>query len=144
MAERKTKLEGRRLAQCQNRQEKVNALLDKSTEHGKRHLANIQQFEARVTEFTIKKAIGSDDVKAALASADKKEAAAVAVLDVMETQVFDCATLDGAKPADSVHATREEKQAALRAYRDSVIAYLQAVKTAFAQTQSETEATEER
>ena len=142
-AERKSKLEGRRLAQCQNRQDRINELLSKSVENGRRHVDNIKGFEQQVTAFAEKKALDAATYQEALNDVTLKEGVARSAVDVMETQTFDCTTVDGSKPSDIVRTTREEKQAAVREYRDSVIVYLQTVKAAFAGTQSQDETKEQ-
>jgi hypothetical protein len=142
-ADRKSKLEGRRLAQCQNRQDKINELLGKSVENGQRHIDNIKRFEQQVTAFAKKKALDASVYQEAYADVELKEGVARAAVDLMQAQTFDCSSVDGSKPADILRTTREEKQAAVREYRDSVIVYLQAVKAAFSDTQSQDETKEQ-
>lgn len=137
-AERKERLEGRRLAICQNRETAINELLDKSASNGKEHLARIQRFEEGVKRFYNAKELTSAEYDAAVLVADEKEGEAIAALNVLDAQQFDCATLDGASPSSSIKESRETKQAALRAYRDSVIDLLHIVKATFAATQTST------
>ena len=137
-AERKQRLEGRRLAVCQNRETAINELLDKSASNGKEHLARIQRFEEGVKRFYDAKELTSAEYDAAVLVADEKEGEAIAALNVLDAQQFDCATLDGARPSSSIKESRETKQAALRAYRDSVIDLLHIVKATFAATQTST------
>lgn len=137
-AERKQRLEGRRLAVCQNRETAINELLDKSASNGKEHLARIQRFEEGVKRFYDAKELSSPEYDAAALVADEKEGEAIAALNVLDAQQFDCATLDGASPSASIKESRETKQAALRAYRDSVIELLHIVKATFATTQTST------
>ena len=141
-AERKQRLEGRRLAVCQNRETAINELLDKSASNGKEHLARIQRFEEGVKRFYDAKELSSPEYDAAALVADEKEGEAIAALNVLDAQQFDCATLDGASPSASIKESRETKQAALRAYRDSVIELLHVVKATFATTQTSTSAEE--
>ena len=137
-AERKERLEGRRLAVCQNRETAINELLDKSASNGKEHLARIQRFEEGVKRFYDAKELTSAEYDAAVLVADEKEGEAIAALNVLDAQQFNCATLDGASPSSSIKESRETKQAALRAYRDSVIDLLHIVKATFAATQTST------
>lgn len=137
-AERKERLEGRRLAICQNRETAINELLDKSASNGKEHLARIQRFEEGVKRFYDKKELSSPEYDAAVLVVDQKEGEAIAALNVLDTQQFDCTTLDGASPSASIKESRETKHAALRAYRDSVIDLLHIVKATFAATQTST------
>lgn len=134
--DRKERLEGRRLAQCQNRQDNINRLMQKSVETGRRHLENIQRVETSVKTFAEKKSIDSESYQASLQDVDEKEAAAIASIDVMEAETFDCSMIDGAKPAFMIRTVREAKQTAMRDYRDSVVQLIQSVKDAFASTQS--------
>lgn len=137
--ERKEKLEGRRLAQCENRQQRINALIDKTVTNGRTHLANIQRVEQRVAEFYAKKELSSTEYDAALAEADQAEAAAIAVLDVIATQDFDCQAVDGAKPSETLRTIRETKKAALQAYRQSVVELIKVAKQAFVAQEQEVE-----
>ena len=137
---RKERLEGRRLARCQNRQELINNLIDKSAATGLRHLQNIQRVEERVKQFAEKKSISSEAYTASLESVDEKEAAAAAAVGVLETQSFDCATVDGAAPGSGIRTIREAKQTALSEYRTSVVGLIQTVKSEFASQQSDPEA----
>ena len=129
--ERKEKLEGRRLARCQNREETINALLDKSVVLGKERLARIQRIEEGVKAFYEKQQLSSSDYDAVLQTVDEKEAAAVAALDVIEAEDFNCDEIDGAKPSDTIHTTHEAKRAALKEYRDSVQQLIKLVRQAF-------------
>lgn len=135
-AERMERLEGRRLALCQNRETKINELLDKSAEVGKNHLSRVQRFEEGVKRFYQAKELSDASYDTVVATVDEKEAAAIAALSVLDATQFDCLTLDGASPASSIKESRETKRFALREYRDSVIELLHTVKRAFADTQS--------
>lgn len=141
-AERKEKLEGRRLAICQNRQGKINALIDKSAGIGKAKLARIQAFEAGIAKFYTDQNLTSDVYDAALAAADEKEALAIAALNAVAEQQFDCTAIDGAKPSDTIKSVHETKRLALKEYRTSVQELLKVVREAFtqkAEAQNETE-----
>ena len=144
-AERKEKLEGRRLAMCQNRQDSINALISKSKDNGMTHLANIQRVEAGVRNFVDKKQLSSDAITAAGDIVDQKEAAAKDALAVLEQQSFSCDSVNAAKPTGELKAIREAKQSALREYRASVVDYIKVVKAAFVASvqASEPEQTEE-
>ncbi|MBC7512609.1 hypothetical protein H7142_03055 [Candidatus Saccharibacteria bacterium] len=140
-AERKTKLEGRRLAQCQNRQEAINALMVKGTENGRRHFENIASFEAQVLAFAEKKSVSGGVYDAALTDVAEKKNYAENALSVIGQQEFDCENLDGAKPSEGVKTIREAKRDALRAYRDSVIQLIKIVKAEFAASQADASVT---
>lgn len=129
--ERKEKLEGRRLARCQNREDNINSLLDKSATIGKERLARIQRIEEGVKAFYEKQQLTSSEYDAAVQAVDEKEAAAVAALDVIETEDFNCDDVDGAKPSDTIHAAHEAKRTALKEYRDSVQQLIKIVRQAF-------------
>lgn len=129
--ERKEKLEGRRLAQCQNREDNINSLLDKSAAIGKERLAKIQRIEEGVKAFYEKQQLTSAEYDTVVQTVDEKEAAAVAALDVIETEDFSCDEVDGTKPSDTIHATHEAKRAALKDYRESVQQLIKVVRQAF-------------
>jgi len=129
--DRKEKLEGRRLARCQNREDNINSLLDKSANIGKERLAKIQRFEEGVKAFYEKQQLTSAEYDAVLQTVDEKEAAAVAALDVIETEDFNCDDVDGEKPSDAIHTAHEAKRTALKEYRDSVQQLIKVVRQAF-------------
>lgn len=129
--DRKEKLEGRRLAQCENRQDNINSLLDKSAALGKERLARIQAVEEGVKAFYEKQQLSSTEYDAALKAADEKQAAAIAALDVVSSENFNCDQVDGSKPSDIIHTTNEAKRTALKDYRDSVQELIRVVRQAF-------------
>lgn len=130
-AERKQRLEGRRLAQCQNRQDNINALISKSAEVGQAKLVRIQRFEEGIKKFYVDQALTSETYESVLATVDDKEAQAIAALDTMAVQKFDCLTVDGVKPSDAIKSVHETKRVALKEYRDSVQELLKTVRQAF-------------
>ncbi len=128
--EHRNKLEGRRLAQCQNRQNKINSLMNKASGIGHERLARIQQLEEAIKNFYIKQKLASDSYESAVAAADQKEASAVAALDELANQKFDCAKVDGDNPAKSLKDAQQVKRQALNEYRESVKQLLAIVKDA--------------
>jgi len=139
---RREMLEGKRLAKCESKQNDINRLLDASTAVGNRHLENLQRLESKVTDFATKKSIASEAYTAAAATANEKESAAIAALEVMENQQFDCSSVDGSDPSSGVKEIREAKRASLREYRDSIIALIHVVKQEFVNQQQASEAQE--
>lgn len=133
---RKEKLAGRRLAQCQNRQESINNLISKSAQIGKDRVAIIKDVETKVKDFYAKKNLSSPDYDTALAAADSAEASAQAAVDVMGTTTFDCTSIDGANPSETIKATQEAKHQALVTFRAAVVHLIQVVKAAHATQQS--------
>lgn len=127
-AEHKERLEGRRLATCENREQRINQLLDRSAENGKRHLQVIQRIEEGIKKFYRDKALSADGYDAALAAADEREADAVAALDVLSDVDFDCANADGQKPAAVIASAVHQRHDALKAYRTTVKDLLLVVK----------------
>lgn len=130
--EKKEKLEGRRLARCQNRQEKINDLIDKSASVGQAKLARIQSFEAAIKQFYVDQSLTSESYEAAVASVDAKEAEAIAALETLDAQDYDCADADGANPSGEIRAVHDAKRESLKQYRDSVQELLRVVREAFA------------
>jgi hypothetical protein len=129
--DRKEKLEGRRLERCQNREATINSLLDKSVTLGRERLTRIQNIEAGVKAFYEKQQLSSTEYDASLQAADEKQAAAVAALNVIDTENFSCDQVDGAKPSDTIHTTNEAKRTALKEYRESVQHLIKVVRQAF-------------
>lgn len=130
-SERKAKLEGRRLAQCQNRQEMINRLMLKSQEVGKNRLTKIQHLEEGVKAFYVKQELSSDAYDATVAAVDEKEAAAVAALDELATLKFDCSKVDSTNPSGVLKEAHEAKRQALDEYRKSVKQLFIVVREAF-------------
>lgn len=128
---KKASLEGRRLAQCQNRQADINALMLKSVQHGRDRLSRIQRFEEGAKAFYEKQGLASESYDSALQAADAKEAAAIAAIDVMAAEKFQCANADGDKPSGEIQTARVSKRQALGEYRDSVKALIVVIKEAF-------------
>lgn len=129
--DRKAKLEGRRLAKCQNREDNINSLIDKSITIGRERLAKIQRVEEGVKNFYDKQALSSDAYDAAVLDVDEKEAAAIAALDVIADRDFDCSEVDGEKPSDTIRSTHQAKREALDAYKASVKQLVAVVREAF-------------
>lgn len=130
--ETKQKLEGRRLAKCQNRQATINELMTKSTTISQAKLARIQSYEAAIKKFYEEQALTSESYDSALATADEKETQAIAALEVMSDQTYDCLAADGENPSGEIRALHDTKREALNQYRDSVKELLNVVKSAFA------------
>lgn len=128
---KKEKLEGRRLAQCQNRQEAINKLMMKSVDTGKAKLARIQSFEEAIKTFYAEKNLVAEGYDEAVAAADAKEAGAIAALEVMAGQTYQCSSVDGANPSGEIRAVHDGKREALKQYRDSVQTLLLTVKSSF-------------
>lgn len=141
---RKERLQGVRLARCENREQRINTLLSNSVNNGKRHLQVIQKIEEGIKKFYTDKSLSAEGYDAAVATADEKEADAIAALDVLGEVEFDCASADGAKPADTIKSVVHERHAALKAYRTAVKDLLLVVKKALVDRAGtdDTEATE--
>lgn len=123
-------LEGRRLAQCQNRQNKINDLVRRSAANGKAQLAQIRQVEDGIVRYSENQALLSNDYVVALENVDAKRAEATASLDIIHGKTFDCKKIHSHDPAASLRASAEAKRVALAAYRDSVIELIRIVKHA--------------
>ena len=135
--ERKAKLEGARLAQCQNRQDNINELIGKSVTNDRERLQRIQRFEEGIKAFYEKQELTSEAYDPAVQKVDQAEAGAIAALDIIANQEFDCLMVDGVKPSDTIKSVHESKREALKAYRDNVEELLKVVREAFAQKKDE-------
>lgn len=130
--EKKEKLDGQRLARCQNRQSTIDELMVKSQGVGQAKLARIQSFEAALKKFYADQGLVSDSYGTATANADATEAAAIAALEVMDDRTHDCEDVDAKDPAGEIRSLREGKRNALNQYRDSVQELLKVIRAAFA------------
>jgi hypothetical protein len=117
---RKAKLEGRRLARCENRQDLINTLLDKSVAVGRARLTRIGNIASAVEKFYTDQKLSSADYGSALSAVAEKQASAQAAIDVMDDEQFNCENVDGDKPAGTLRTLRLERRAALQEYRDAV------------------------
>lgn len=133
---RKERLEGRMLAKCQNRQQVINELIDKSAKVGNAKLIRIQAFHAGIVKFYEDQSLQSDSYAAALENVTLKEGEAVAALEVMTDQNYDCEAADATDPAEAVRSVRDSKRESLKAYRDSVQELLKVANKAFADKNS--------
>lgn len=123
-------LDGKRLEVCQKREAKINSLLQKSLENGKQHLALFQSIESGVKDFYVKKNLNSDQYDTAVATANEKEATAVAAIESMGAQTFSCQSTDGSNPGSLIKAAMEARHNAMKEYRTAIKNLIQVVKKA--------------
>ncbi len=128
--ERKAALKEKRLELCKEREAKINELISSSAKVGSERLARIQAIEARVIEFYEREALVSTEYDAAAALVDEKESSAVAAVEVVESQRFECSKVDGNNPSGELKTLHTAKREALDSYRDSVKQLVQIVKAA--------------
>ena len=134
LEDRKSKLEGRRLAKCENRQVAINKLIEKSAATGQAKFDRIKAFKEGIVGFYTDNSLNSDQYESLLADVESKEADAQAALETMADQTFECSLVDGTDPSATIKQVHESKRESLKDYRDSVQALLVDVRTAFAQT----------
>ena len=132
--DKKQKLEGRRLAKCQNRQDAINKLIDTSATSTQSKLDRIQRFEDAIKKFYTDQSLTSESYESALADVEVKKAQAVAALEVMNDQEYKCDNVDGSNPSGEIKSLHDAKRNALGQYRDSVQNLLRVVKDAFTAT----------
>lgn len=118
--ERQEKLDTRRLAACEKRQEKINNIFTKATEQNKKHLAVFQKIEEKVKQFYVDKNLSAEGYDAAVTLADEREAAAVAAIETSVESTFDCTTADGAKPGGAIKEAAKTRREAIKEYRTAV------------------------
>ena len=135
-SEIKERLEGKRLAACENRESKINELIDKGVENSRKRLAAIQRVEEGVKNFYVKQSLSSDDYEAAAALVDEKEAAAIAMIDTVAGQDFSCGDVDGKKPSGTLRDLHKQRREALKEYRQSVKDLIAVVREAFVSKQA--------
>lgn len=119
-AEKTEKLDQKRLAVCQKRQEKISTIFAKATEQNRLQLAVFQAIEENVKAFYAKHNLTADGYDAALATANEKEATAVAALDVSDATTFDCTTTDNSKPGSVIKEAMTVRHEALKDYRTAI------------------------
>lgn len=140
--ERQEKLDTRRLAACEKRQEKINNIFTKATEQNKKHLAVFQKIEEKVKQFYVDKNLSAEGYDAAVTLADEKEAAAVAAIEASVESTFDCAATDGAKPGSAIKEAAKTRREAIKEYRTAVKDLILVVKKHHGQQQNADTSTE--
>ena len=133
---RKEKLAGKRLEVCQKRQDRINTLLEKSGERGKNKLTLFQRIEAKVKKFYESKGLVSADYSAAVAVANEKETRAVAAIDAMAVQEFNCDKTDGAKPGGVIREAVTARRDAMKDYRTAIKDLIDVVRQALKSSKS--------
>ena len=126
----KERLKGARLAKCENREAKINELIDRGVNNSRKLLAAIQRVEEGVKNFYEKHELSSGEYEAAAQNTDDKETAAIAVIDAIGEQDFSCENVDGEKPARTLHDLHKQRRAALVEYRQSVKELMAVVRKA--------------
>lgn len=139
---RQNNLEGKRLAACEKRSSSINRILSHGTDQSRKHLGVFQKIEERVKQFYINKNLSNDGYDAAVATADEKEAAAIAAIETSTETTFDCANADGAKPGDAVRELMKTRHQALKEYRTAIKELILVVKKGHGKQQSTTEPAE--
>lgn len=130
-----TKLADKRLEICEKRHDKINTIVTQSAERATKQLAVFQKIEERVKQFYTDKNLSSDSYDAAVATADEKEATAVAAMEVSSETTFDCVTTSGTKPGDVVKEAMSTRHTALKDYRTAIKNLILVVKKAHGQQQ---------
>ncbi len=118
--ERVAKLDAKRLAVCQQRQQKINDIFAQGTTQNTKQLAVFQQIEANVKQFYLDKKLSSPDYAAALAAADAAESNAVAAIEVAASTTFSCSTTDPTNPGSVIKEVMTTRHTALAAYRTAI------------------------
>ena len=135
------KLDAKRLAVCEKRQSKINAIVTRGNERNEKQLAVFQKIEAKVIQFYEDKQLSSEGYDAAVTLANEKEAAVLASIQVSSETTFDCNKTDGAAPANVVRELMRTRHEALKDYRSAIKDLIVVVKKAHGQQQtSETDA----
>lgn len=135
----KERLAGKRLELCENREERINSLIQSSAEHAKRKLAVFQKIEQGVKNFYEDKGLSADGYEAAVANADEKEAEAIAAIDAMVGLTFSCDSVDGSNPGSVIRQAAHARHDALQSYKEAVRELILEVKQALEATETETE-----
>lgn len=138
-SERKAKLEGQRLAVCQNRETKINELLTRSASRSESNITRIQGYEEKLRAFYTDQSLESESFDVAAADADEAEAGALASLEVFKSQQFSCSTADGETPSAVIRESYDNRRSAVKNYRDSVKEMFKAAKSAFEAKQAVSE-----
>lgn len=139
--QKRTKLEERRLAICDRREEHINTLLKAGVERSKRHLALFQKISDKVQAFYTKKSLSVEGYDAAVAAVEEKEAAAVAAVEETSSVSFVCSTVDADRPGQAIKEALQIRHTALKEYRKSIKELILVVKKANGQHRTDADET---
>lgn len=132
-----------KLKACQRREARINTALGEVISNSQRRLGNIDRFINKTKDFYAKKQLSIGDYSSRLAGLAETRAAAVKSIEAI-TQLgdFDCEGEDPKNYLVKVRELRVAKHAAMKAYRQKAIDFMQAVKHARAQSKTNSSANE--
>jgi hypothetical protein len=124
-AERQTKLDANRQKVCEQRAEKINAIIQKRSEMATKNLEVFTKISERVQEFVKTKGYTIENYDALVATINDKKAAAQAAITVNSETTFSCSEADGSDvaklPRESMTAVRDALQAYRTAIKDLIV-----------------------
>jgi hypothetical protein len=123
-------LKGIKLARCENREARINRLLDTGAVIMDKQLSVIQRIEEGIKKFYVDKALSSEEYASAVAVAEEKEADAIAGIDLVKDMTFECDEADATKPSSDVKEMVSVRKQSLSEYRNAVKELLLVVKKA--------------
>ena len=130
-AEVKSKLDERRRAKCQERENKINTIIAQRAGQGAKHYEVFKKIKDRVITFTESKEISPDGYAALLASVNEKEQAVIVAIETAKTVKLDCAAESSDKNMGNyIRQSVSEIRESLKAYRTSVKDLIAGVKQA--------------
>ncbi len=128
LEQRASRLEGKRLQKCEQRQTRINEFITRSVSQGKAKLAVFEKIDNSVRDFYTTKNLSSPDYATKVKTADEARAAVSAALDAMSTTTFSCTDADGAHPAGIIQSMHTTKHQSFVAYRQAIIDLIHTVK----------------
>lgn len=119
-----------RLKVCQNREKRINAIIDNSVTRQRKHLSVFKDIQSKVEDFYVKKQLAATNYAALVTAANQKHDAAKAAIDAFDATNFSCQNESATNPGSAVKTSLNASQTAIKDYRQSVHDLIIAVKTA--------------
>ena len=118
--ERQGKLDEKRLAVCEKKSSKINAIIQKRSTQATKQLDVFKKIADRVEKFISDKQLTIENYDALAADIKDKEAAATAAIEANTNTVFDCDSADSSDPGKVAKASVQTVRDALKDYRTSI------------------------
>lgn len=138
---RESKLDDKRLAVCEKKVDKINAVIQKRSAQATKHLAVFKKISDRVQNFVTDKNLTIENYDQLVANIADKEQSATAAIEANTNTVFDCASADGSGPGKVAKASVQTVRDALKDYRAAIKELIVKVK-ANAATKEDSSTTE--
>ena len=134
----KAKLDSKKLQICERREANINRVMDRAVKRSQAHLTFIDRAITRTKTFYVKKELEMADYQSQLDGLTTKREEAHTAIDALAAQTdFDCDSDNPKEYLQNFQTLRQDKLAKMKAYRQAAISFMQSVKAAHADSQSQ-------